>query len=102
MIFVPELMLKILQFPIEGLDWIRMLGVVTTIVAYYYWRLAADGVELFARYSAQMRLFIPLVFVAMVLAFDMNPIYIALTAGDFAGGLWTWSALRKQGMPLLG
>ncbi len=96
MMLVPQLPLQIFGFPVEGLDWIRMLGVVTCIVAYYYWRLGSDEVLSFCRYSAQMRLSIPLVFVALVLAFDMNPLYIALTAGDFAGGLWTWQALRQQ------
>ncbi len=100
MILVPQLPLQLFGFPVEGLDWIRMLGVVTMVVGYYYWRLGRDEVLQFCRYSAQMRLSIPAVFVAMVLAFDMNPIYIALTAGDVLGGLWTWHALRQQQIPV--
>jgi hypothetical protein len=38
----------------------------------------------------------------MVLVFDMNPLYIALTAVDFLGGVWTATALRKQGMTVFG
>lgn len=96
MMLAPQLPLQILNFPVEGLDWIRMLGVVTTIIAYYYWRLGREQVVIFCRYSAQMRLIIPLVFTALVLLFGMNPLYIALTAGDFLGGLWTWQALRQM------
>ena len=102
MVIAPALPLEILGWPIEGLDWIRMLGVVTMIVGYYYLRLGSSDVLAFCRYSAQMRCLIPFVFVLMVLAFDMNPIYVGLTAVDFLGGLWTWSALRKQGISLFG
>lgn len=98
MIAAPALPLQILGWPIEGLDWIRMLGVVTMIVGYYYLQLGRNDVLAFCRYSAQMRIIIPVVFLFMVLAFGMNPLYIALTAVDFLGGLWTASALRKQGM----
>ncbi|MGJ8669486.1 MAG: hypothetical protein ACSHXK_08370 [Oceanococcus sp.] len=98
MMLVPALPLQIFNFPAEGLDWIRMLGVVTTIVSYYYWRLSKDNVVSFCRYSAQMRISIPLVFIALVLLFDMPPLYIALTAGDVAGGLWTAVVLRQNGM----
>lgn len=98
MIIAPALPLQILGWPIEGLDWIRMLGVVTMIVGYYYLQLGRNDVLVFCRYSAQMRLIIPFVFSLLVIVFNMNPLYIALTAVDFAGGLWTALALRKQGM----
>lgn len=102
MVLAPALPLQILGWPVEGLDWIRMLGVVTMIVGYYYYQLGSNNVLAFCRYSSQMRLLIPLAFVIMVLTFGMNPIYIALTLVDFLGGLWTWSALRKQGLPVFG
>lgn len=102
MVIAPALPLQILGWPIEGLDWIRMLGVVTMIVGYYYLRLGAGDVLAFCRFSAQARCVIPFVFALMVLTFDMNPLYIALTAVDFLGGLWTWSALHKQGMRIFG
>ncbi len=98
MLLVPQWPLQLLGFPLEGLDWIRMLGVVTIMVAYYYFRLSQDGVLSFCRYSTQMRLLIPLVFSAMVLGFDLPPVYVALTFGDVLGGLWTWQALRSQGI----
>lgn len=102
MIIAPALPLQLLGWPIEGLDWIRMLGVVTMIVGYYYLQLGRNDVLTFCKYSAQMRLLIPLVFTGMVFAFGMNPLYIALTAVDFLGGVWTWRALRKQNIPVFG
>ena len=98
MIIAPALPLQILGWPVEGLDWIRMLGVVTMIVGYYYLQLGRNDVLAFCRFSAQARIIIPFVFALLVVVFDMNPLYIALTAVDFAGGVWTASALRKQGM----
>ena len=53
-------------------------------------------------FSALPSLTIPLVFLALVLLFEMRPIYIALTAGDLLGGLWTWHALRGLGVPVFG
>ena len=102
MIIAPALPLQLLGWPIEGLDWIRMLGVVTMIVGYYYLQLGRNDVLTFCKYSAQMRLLIPVVFTGMVFAFGMNPLYIALTAVDFLGGVWTWRALRKQNIPVFG
>lgn len=102
MIIAPALPLQLLGWPIEGLDWIRMLGVVTMIVGYYYLQLGRNDVLTFCKYSAQMRLLIPVVFTGMVFAFGMNPLYIALTAVDFLGGVWTWQALRKQNIPVFG
>ncbi len=98
MIFAPALLLRILGFPVEGLDWIRMLGVVTTIVAYYYLRVGRSGFTPFFCWSVQMRSLIPLVFTTMVLMFGMNPIYVLLTLPDFFGALWTWRALHTEGI----
>lgn len=98
MILAPTLPLELMGWPVEGLDWIRMLGVVTMIVGYYYINLGKENVLAFCRYSAQMRLVIPGVFALLVVVYDMNPLYIALTSVDFLGGLWTASALRRQGM----
>lgn len=102
MMFDPALSLRILQLPVEGLDWIRMLGVVTFIVGYYYWNLGRANVLVFCRWSAQMRLLIPFVFAALVLAFDMNPLYVGFTLPDFLGGLWTAAALRRGGLTVFG
>ena len=98
MALVPALPLQILGLPVEGLDWIRMLGVVTAIVGYYYWRLGRAGVTAFCCWSVQMRAIIPLVFTALVLLFDLRPIYILFTLPDFAGALWTWRALHREGI----
>lgn len=98
MMLMPELPLRLLGLPVEGVDCIRMLGAVTFIVGYYYWHLGRADVLVFCRYSAQMRLLMPLLFVAMVLAFDMRAFYIAFTLPDILGGLWTAMALRREGL----
>lgn len=100
MILAPTLPLTLFDFPNEGIDWIRMLGVVTAIVGYYYLNNGRTGGIQYARFTVHARVLIPLVFALMVMAYNMPAIYIALTAVDFAGGLWTWLALRSMNIPV--
>ena len=102
MVIAPALPLEFMGLPVEGLDWIRMLGVVTAIVGYYYLNNGRTGGIQFARFTVHARTLIPFVFLAMVLIFDMRPIYIAFTFVDVLGGLWTWSALRSMNIPVWG
>lgn len=98
MILAPALILQVMGFPVEGLDWIRFLGVVVLIVGYYYFNLARSNVTAFFCWSVQMRTAIVPVFIALILIFDMRPIVILFVVPDFLGALWTWNALRKEGI----
>ncbi len=98
MVLAPQLILQVLGFPIEGLDWIRFLGVVVLIVGYYYFNLGRSGIVPFFRWSVQMRILILPVFIALILVFHMKPFYILFVVPDFLGALWTWSALRREGV----
>lgn len=98
MILAPALILQVMGFPVEGLDWIRFLGVVVLIVGYYYFNLARANVTAFFRWSVQMRTAIVPVFIALILVFDMQPIVFLFVVPDFLGAMWTWSALRREGV----
>ena len=102
MVVAPAMPLTMMQLPVEGLDWIRMLGVVTAIVGYYYLNNGRTGGIQFARFTVHARTLIPFVFAAMVLVYDMNPLYVAFTFVDVLGGLWTWQALRSMQIPVWG
>ncbi len=88
------------NLPIEGLNWIRMLGVVTFIIGYYYFRMSWKHAVDFARFTVHMRLLVPAAVAAMIVVFDMPFIYLPFTALDVAGALWTWSALHRMGVPV--
>ncbi|PWR22496.1 hypothetical protein [Zavarzinia aquatilis] len=98
MVLAPQLILQVLGFPVEGLDWIRFLGVVVLIVGYYYFNLGRSGIVPFFRWSVQMRIAIVPVFVALILIFDMKAFYILFVVPDFLGALWTWRALAREGV----
>ncbi|RJF89667.1 hypothetical protein D3874_24075 [Oleomonas cavernae] len=98
MILAPALILQVMGFPVEGLDWIRFLGVVVLIVGYYYFNLARANVTAFFCWSVQMRTAIVPVFIALILVFDMQPIVFLFVVPDFLGAMWTWSALRREGI----
>lgn len=100
MFFAPALPLEIMGWPVEGTDWIRMLGVVTFLVGYYYIHNGRTGQIQFARFTVHGRVSMPFVFTFMVLVFDMNPLYVAFTTVDVLGGVWTWMALRKMNVPV--
>lgn len=73
MVLAPQLILEVLGFPVEGLDWIRFLGIVVLIVGYYYFNLGRSGIVPFFRWSVQMRILILPVFIALILVFHMKP-----------------------------
>jgi len=100
MFLLPSVPLELLGLPVEGTDWIRMLGIVTTLIGYYYFNNGRKGALQFARFTVHGRISMPFIFGTMVLAFDMNPLYVAFTAIDVLGGLWTWKALQGMQIPV--
>jgi hypothetical protein len=97
MLLAPNLPLTIAGLPHEGQLWIRLMGVVVLILAYYYYNLARMDVRNFFRWTVHTRGSITFVFAALAPIFDMPPIVVAFALPDLLGALWTWWGLKKDG-----
>lgn len=93
---VPALPLRLLGLPVEGLLWIRLLGMVVAFLTYYYINLARCEVTPFFRWTVHTRGIVPAVF-ALMLAGGADPVLLLFAVGDFAGAVWTFWGLRRDG-----
>ena len=90
----PNGMLAIFAQPPTQEPWLRVLGLVSAVLGFYYVSAARGEATAFFRATVPGRALGAVVFTALVLT-NAAPRFILLMAGlDGAGALWTWSALR--------
>ncbi len=100
LLLFPRFPLAILSLEIEGLAWIRILGMLVLVFAYYYLNLARNEVMDFFRWTVHTRSLVPLFFAAFILLTGMKPVLMLFALGDLAGALWTAWALRTTGIQI--
>ncbi len=100
LLLFPRFPLAILSLEIEGLAWIRILGMLVLVFAYYYLNLARHEVTAFFRWTVHTRLLVPLFFAAFILLTGMRPVLMLFALGDLAGALWTAWALHGAGVQI--
>jgi hypothetical protein len=100
LLLFPRLPLVLLGLDVEGLAWIRILGLLVLVFAYYYLNLARNEVTDFFRWTVHTRSLVPLFFAAFILFAGMKPVLMLFALGDLAGALWTAGALRGAGIPI--
>lgn len=100
LLFFPRFPLAVLGLEIEGLAWIRILGMLVLVFAYYYLNLARNEVTDFFRWTIHTRLLVPIFFAAFILFTGMKPVLMIFALGDLAGALWTAWALRGAGIQI--
>lgn len=94
----PKLPLSILRLETgseQSLAWIRILGMLVLIYAYYYIRLSRAETTLFFRLTVHTRALVPVVFAILILAGLLKPVLMLFALGDFLGALWTFLMLRQ-------
>ena len=96
LVFVPNLLLGVFGLPPTDEVWIRVVGVLVLIIAYYNVRLGREAYVPYARLTVHARVAVLVFLVAFVLAGLVRPILILVGAIDFAGALWTFAALRSD------
>jgi hypothetical protein len=100
LLLFPRVPLRILDLEIGGLAWIRILGMLVLVFAYYYLNLARNEFTSFFRWTVHTRSLVPLFFVAFILLTGMKPILMLFALGDLAGALWTAWALRRANIQI--
>ena len=96
LLFVPDLVLGTLGFPSSTDVWIRVVGVLALLLAYYYISAARTDTKIFARWTVPGRVGVFLAFLGLVVAGLVGPMMIALGLVDLLGAIWTWSTLRSE------
>ena len=93
--FIPGPLLKLFQFPEEADPWIRIVGMLCFVLAYYYTQVVRVGFREFYFWTVHTRLLVPVFFLALVLLDLAPPALLLFGAIELVFTLWTFFALRK-------
>jgi hypothetical protein len=96
LVLAPNLLLRAFLLPATGEPWIRVVGVLVLVIAYFDARMGREGFLPYARFTVHARVAVLVLFVAFAIAGVAPPILILFGAIDFAGAVWTAAALRKD------
>ncbi len=93
-VLAPNLLLPLFGFPATTEVWVRIVGLLSTILGMYFLYLARSDQRRFILATVYARL----IFFTGVTAFALlgfgSPILVAFGLIDLAGAAWTWLALR--------
>jgi hypothetical protein len=92
--FIPNLVLPLLGFAPASEVWIRVVGLLAMILAFYYLYSVRYADRHFYRASVFARLGFFTGLVVFVLAGWGSPMLVAFGLIDLAGAAWTWRTLR--------
>ena len=92
----PNLLLTTFGIPPTSEVWIRIVGVLALILAYYYVQAARKEMMDFFRWTVQARAIVIVFFVAFVFLGWVKPVLVLFGAIDLAGAIWTLMALRSS------
>jgi hypothetical protein len=95
LLLVPDALLALFGQPAATDPWLRVVGLVVTVLALYYLSAAKAGIEAFFRWTTWGR---PLAGAALVIMISVGllPRFTALLAVlDLAGAAWTAVALHR-------
>jgi hypothetical protein len=96
LVFMPNTMLGMLSLPATNEIWVRVLGVVTLVLAFYYTQAARANLRSFAEWTVPARVAVFLFFTGFVLVGWVGLIMIVLGSVDLLGAVWTGWALRTE------
>jgi hypothetical protein len=99
LVTVPNLLLGVFGFPAAQDVWIRVVGMLVFLLAFYYVEAARHEWDGFARASVPARTAVIVFFAAFVLAGFVSPMLLLFGAVDLAGAAGTYLALRQSAAP---
>lgn len=97
LIFIPNVLLGILQIEATNEVWIRIVGVLTFCLGFYYNRSGANNDIAFCRLTIPMRIFVFIAFLAFALLKYVSAVLIGFGVIDLVAAFWTWSGLKRDG-----
>ena len=91
---VPNIALGLFGFPVTNESWIRVMGMLLLILAYYYVQAARNELKSLFRWTVHARSLVVVVFIIFVALGLAKPMLIMFGVVDLLGALWTGWALR--------
>jgi hypothetical protein len=93
-LIIPNTTLSLFGVAPTSEPWIRIVGMLMLVLAFYYIMTSRQGNKQFFPLTIPARLGVVVVLVALALL-QIGPIQLVLFAGvDLLGAIWTWWALR--------
>ncbi len=96
LLIMPNVLLTLSGYPTTSEVWIRILGLVTAILGYYYIVAARNELTSLFKASVRARPAVIVVFIGFVILGWAKPILILFGAIDLLGAIWTGLALRSS------
>ena len=96
LILIPNILFSLLRVPETDEVWIRVVGVLSAVLAYYYLMASGSNMIEFLRWTTHARLFVFASFLVFVLAGLAPPVLIVFGIADGAAALWTASCLKGR------
>ncbi len=93
---IPNVLLNLFGLPETHEVWIRVLGMLTSLLGYYYFQAARNELKNFFQWTVYTRASVILFFIGFVLLDFVSPILILFGVIDTAGALWTHLSLRAE------
>lgn len=96
LVVAPNLLLLVLGVAPTGEVWIRVVGMLLLILAFFYIQAARHELIDFIRWSVYTRASVILFFIAFVVLGYATPILLLVGMVDLVMAMWTMLALRRD------
>jgi len=96
LLFFPNILLGTLGIPETNEVWIRVLGVIVGLLGFYYHQSGARNISAFFPLTIPTRIIVLLAFITLAVLKMASPMLISFGVVDFAGAIWTMTALKKN------
>ena len=96
LIVPPNLLLNAFGFPASNEVWIRVVGMLVLILAFYYTQAARKALTVFFQWTVYARASVFVFFFAFVVLGLAKAALILFGIIDLAGAIWTGLALRSS------
>ena len=92
---VPNTPLALFGFPTTNEPWIRVVGLLVLVLAYFYVQAARSEMQPFFRWTVHARPLVVVCFIVFVALGLAQPMLIVFGVVDLLGAIWTGLALRS-------
>lgn len=96
LLVAPNILLGLFGLPTTSEVWIRVVGMLTALLAFYYIQAARAGLTAFFQWTVYARAAVIIFFTVFVLLGWASPPLILFGVVDLLGALWTGWALRQS------
>lgn len=98
LLFIPNLFLSLIGVENTSEVWIRLAGILLIALSVYYIVAAKYQLPIIFKVTALIRCTIIIFFSVFVYLKMMEPVMLIFGAIDLAGGVWTYLAMKKEGV----